>query len=87
MGMTLREAREQRGWTPVELSTKSGVGRATVYRLESGETPNPAHSTVVRLEDALGVSRGTLEFGPSTCSAENGSAAAPVAMHQPLAAS
>ena len=65
MGMTLRSAREARGWTVADLVKASGVGRATIYRLESGDTPNPANSTVVDLETALGVQRGTLQFGPT----------------------
>lgn len=63
MGMTLRTARESRKLSVDELAAKSGVGRATLYRLESGETPDPAYSTVVKLEDALGLKHGTLVFG------------------------
>lgn len=64
MGMTLHAARTRRRLTVDALAEKSGVGRATLYRLESGETPDPAYSTVVAIEDALALKRGTLVFGP-----------------------
>jgi transcriptional regulator with XRE-family HTH domain len=50
-------------WSIDELADRSGIGRSTLYRLESGETPNPAYSTVVQLERVLGLKRGSLAFG------------------------
>jgi transcriptional regulator with XRE-family HTH domain len=64
--MTVTAARERRGWTPEQLAEQAGVHRATVYRIESGEIRNPSITTVQALEQALGVRRGTLDFGLST---------------------
>lgn len=61
MRLTVREAREKRGWTPEELAEHAGVHRATVYRIEAGASPN--YSTVEALETALRVKPGTLLFG------------------------
>ena len=63
MRKTLSAARKDRSLSVEQLAERSGVGRATLYRLESGETPDPAWSTVCALEDALGLKRGTLVFG------------------------
>ncbi len=63
MGMTLREARKRWNWTVETLADKSGIGRSTLYRLESGDTPSPSYATVIALEQALRLKRGTLVFG------------------------
>lgn len=49
--------------SPEALAEKSGVHRATVYRLKNGESTNPSSDTVQRLELALRLRRGTLVFG------------------------
>jgi len=54
----LRDARVARGWTQARLAARSGVGRATVGRLEagagSGRAPRrPVADTVFRLAAAL----------------------------------
>lgn len=61
MRLTVREAREKKGWTPEELAEHAGVHRATVYRIEAGAMPN--YTTVEALEVALKVRPGTLVFG------------------------
>jgi transcriptional regulator with XRE-family HTH domain len=61
--MTLREARDWRGYTQEELADLAGVDQATVSRIEKGERLNPSNSTVQRLELALRLKRGTLVFG------------------------
>lgn len=63
MGLTLHAARTRRKWSVDDLAHRSGVGRATVYRIEAGDITNPSHDTVTRLESALKVRRGTLLFG------------------------
>lgn len=62
MRLTLTEARERRRLTPDALAVQAGVSRATVYRLESGDIVNPSSLTVERLETALRLKRGTLQF-------------------------
>jgi transcriptional regulator with XRE-family HTH domain len=59
--MQLREARDEKGWTLEVLAQKSGVNKSTISRLERGQTL-PMHDTVMALEKALGLKRGTLKF-------------------------
>lgn len=60
--LTLKAAREKKGWTLEQVAEASGVHKSTVSRLERGET-QPQHDTVNALEAALGLKRGTLVFG------------------------
>jgi transcriptional regulator with XRE-family HTH domain len=51
----LRAARALLGWRQDDLSQASGVGLATIQRLEQGEGLVKANvATVVRLQEALG---------------------------------
>ena len=61
--VTLKTARERRGWDQIELAREAGVNQATVSRLEEGVTKNPSHGTVQKLERALGLKPGRLVFG------------------------
>lgn len=61
--LTLKQARDARGWTQAQLEEKSGVPQAHISRLEAGVTGNPSNNTVKDLEKALGLQRGTLVFG------------------------
>lgn len=61
--MTLRQAREARGWTQSQLEEKSGVPQARISQIENGITRSPQYDTVRDLEVALGLKRGTLVFG------------------------
>lgn len=63
--MTLREARERRGWTQERLEAESGVDQTTISRIEAGVNTNPSNATVAKLELALRLKRGTLVFGQS----------------------
>lgn len=61
--LTLKDARERRGWTQERLETESGVEQSVISRLERGENANPTYETVQKLEVALRLRRGTLVFG------------------------
>lgn len=61
--MTLRDARELRGYTQEQLAELAGVDQATVSRIEAGLRTNPSNDTVSKLELALRLKRGTLVFG------------------------
>jgi ribosome-binding protein aMBF1 (putative translation factor) len=61
--MTLKQARDAKGWTQVELAAKSRIDQAHISKIERGEVCDPKNSTVAALEKALGVRRGTLVFG------------------------
>ena len=65
MPITLREARELKGWTLEVLAEKSGLKASTLSRLERGET-EPLWSTANAIEEALGLKRGALDFNPQT---------------------
>lgn len=61
--MTLVEARRKRDWDQKTLARESGVDQSVISRIETGATSNPTNDTVKKLEEALGVRRGTLVFG------------------------
>lgn len=61
--MTLRAAREWRGWTQEQLESLSGVAQTTISKIERGDVLNPSNDTVAKLEVALKLRRGTLVFG------------------------
>lgn len=52
----LKKLRAESGMTQVELSEKSGVGRITISRLESGELKETTLGTLTKLAKALQVS-------------------------------
>ena len=56
MGYRIREIREDRGMTQVELAEKSGVSRTTIYGLETGAEKITTTKTLNKLAHALGVS-------------------------------
>jgi transcriptional regulator with XRE-family HTH domain len=63
---TLRETREQRGWTTEQLATRTGVAPEAITGLETGRrehvTPDEAHA----LASALGLDASTVyELRPS----------------------
>ena len=51
---TVKELREAKGWSQVELAHESGVTVATISRLENGHPVNKA--TLKHISRALGVS-------------------------------
>jgi transcriptional regulator with XRE-family HTH domain len=60
----LRELREAAFISQRDLAAKSGVGEATIVRIEKGYTiPHPA--TIRKLAEALGVAPGELVPDPS----------------------
>lgn len=61
MQVTLKSARDAKGWTLKTLEEKSGIHSATLSRLERGETL-PMDATVKALEKALRLKRGSLVF-------------------------
>lgn len=56
MGSSIAEARKRRGMSQEALSKKSGVSRATIARLESGEDFDVMASTLLKIAKALGTS-------------------------------
>jgi transcriptional regulator with XRE-family HTH domain len=61
MQLNLKDARSRKGWTLAELSSRTGVHKSTLSRIERGETV-PLYTTVRSIETALGLRRGALEF-------------------------
>jgi transcriptional regulator with XRE-family HTH domain len=52
----LRELREGKGFTQVELAEKANVERTYLTKLETGKKVNPSLAILRRLAKALGVS-------------------------------
>jgi transcriptional regulator with XRE-family HTH domain len=69
--LTLREARDRRGWSQERLEEETkkvdpkgvGIDQRAISKIECSAVLDPMNSTVVLLETALGVERGTLVFG------------------------
>lgn len=53
--LRIRQFRERKGVSLRELARRTGLGVATLSRIESGKA-NPRLSTLVQLADVLGVS-------------------------------
>lgn len=60
MGYRIREIRESKGMTQAELCEKTGLSRATIWKLETGENEVTTSSTLVKIATALEVSIGEL---------------------------
>lgn len=60
MRFRIREIRESKGMTQAELCEKSGITRATIWKLETGEDEVTTSRTLMKIADVLGVSIGEL---------------------------
>lgn len=60
--LTLKQAREAKGWTQVELAAASGIDQRAISKIERGGNTDVMNSTAAALETALGVKRGTIVF-------------------------
>ncbi len=67
LGARFRALREELKWTQQRLSTRAGVSRDTIHRLESGEVVDA--SSLTRLLDAMG-QRITFEKKPALRAAD-----------------
>ena len=65
LGARVKTARTARHWTREDLASATGLGTATLSRIELGYPFDPKLSTVRRLADELGVSVGWLVDGDS----------------------
>jgi transcriptional regulator with XRE-family HTH domain len=69
--LTLKEARDAKNWSQQRLEQETqrvddagvGVDQRAISKIECGAVADPMNSTVVLLEKALGLARGTLVFG------------------------
>ena len=55
-GELIRELRQSRGWSQLELSCATGVTQSTISRLESGRLIRVKRNTLERLAEGLGAS-------------------------------
>lgn len=62
--VTVTEARERKRLRVKELANRVGVSLSQMYRIENGETPDPAFSTGLALATELGINPYALKFGP-----------------------
>ena len=56
----LKEVRESRGLTQVQLAEESGVGRPTISNIENGKTSGIDFEVLEKLANALGVNAAVL---------------------------
>lgn len=61
MQLTLKEARERKGWSLAEVEAKTGLNKSTISRIERGLV-RPSHDTVLALQDAFKLRAGALVF-------------------------
>lgn len=52
--MTIKEARENKGLTQVQLAAMTGVGLGTIQRIENGKLEKALVGNVRKICDALG---------------------------------
>lgn len=79
--LTLKEARDAKDWTQARLEAETkrvdpsgnGVDQRAISKIECGDVSDPMNSTVVLLEKALSLARGTLVFGRQPESMERAS--------------
>ena len=62
MGERLKASRKQLDWMQVDLAAMTGVGLATIRRIEQ-EATEPRMGTTRKLAAALGVAEGWLAYG------------------------
>lgn len=55
MGYKIKDIREKIGMTQTQLSEKSGVSRATIWALESGENKITTTKTLAKIAEAMNV--------------------------------
>lgn len=53
--MTLKELRERKKLSQMQVAEACGFDQTTVSQLELGKVPDPRHSTLQRMADAYGV--------------------------------
>jgi len=61
MQLTVKQARERRGWTLAEVQAKTGLNKSTISRIERGLV-RPSHDTVLELQKAFRLRPGALVF-------------------------
>jgi predicted nucleotidyltransferase len=62
-GKRLKELRQTRGFTAMELAKQAGVSEDAVRKVESGRSKQPSFETGVRIAQALGIDSAELAFG------------------------
>ena len=62
MGYRIREIREELGMTQAELCEKTGLTRATIWKLETGDDEVTTSKTLMKIAEALNVTIGELFF-------------------------
>lgn len=63
--LTLKQARDAKGWTQEQLEIEADVNQATISLIENGKVTNPSFDTVKRLCKALSIEPSQLKLGQS----------------------
>lgn len=61
MQLTVKQARERRGWTLADVQARTGLQKSTVSRIERGVV-RPTYDTAEKLRLAFGLKPGALVF-------------------------
>jgi HTH-type transcriptional regulator, competence development regulator len=56
-GKRLRNLRQEKGWSQLDLEIESGINRTEISRIENG-LKNIEFMTIVKLADTLGINMG-----------------------------
>ena len=59
----LAKIRKEKGWSQEKLAQKAGISYNTLIKIERGGIKNPKIETVLKLEEALGVTTDELLKG------------------------
>ena len=66
LGEQIKQARNAKSLTILQLWAASGVQPATISRIETGTTPNPSFATIAKLFRALDLPLATIDdSGPT----------------------
>lgn len=55
MRYKIKEIREKKGMSQTELAEKSGITRATIWKLETSDAEMTTTKTLIKIANALGV--------------------------------
>ncbi len=55
LGQLIRQRREQRGWSTVELAERTGITQSNIVRMEQGNITSPGPERLARVADALAI--------------------------------
>jgi len=55
LGQLIRQRREQRGWSTVELAERTSITQSNIVRMEQGNIASPGPERLARVADVLAI--------------------------------